>query len=132
LIRDGPAGSLSPGIREPVTPSSSALSLSTAVDRQWGGRQWRGLGVRPVGGLLRLAAGGEDRTMRRLPAPFSMAAPISLAMPLQTSAPATSPPQARGRIARDRRGPRQGPQPEWAETRRQAGLGRAGLFRPAR
>jgi hypothetical protein len=30
-----------------------------------------------------------------------------------------------------RHGPRQGPQPEWAETRRQAGLGRAGLFRPA-
>jgi hypothetical protein len=27
---------------------------------------------------------------------------------------------------------RQGPQPEWAETRREAGLGRAGLFRPAR
>jgi hypothetical protein len=25
-----------------------------------------------------------------------------------------------------------GPSPEWAETRRQAGLGRAGLFRPAR
>ena len=31
-----------------------------------------------------------------------------------------------------RRGARQGPQPEWAETRRQAGLGRAGRFRPAR
>jgi hypothetical protein len=30
------------------------------------------------------------------------------------------------------RGPRQGPKPEWAETRRQAGLGRAGLSRPAR
>jgi hypothetical protein len=36
------------------------------------------------------------------------------------------------RIDDMRRGPRQGPQPEWAETRRQAGLGRAGHFRPAR
>jgi hypothetical protein len=82
FIRDGPAGSLSPGIRTHVTISSSALCLSAAEDRQWGGQQCRGLGVRPVGGLLRLADGGEDRTMRQLPAPFSMAAPISPAMPL--------------------------------------------------
>jgi hypothetical protein len=103
----GRPGASLPGIRTPVTPSSSALCLSAAEDRQWGGRQCRGLGVRPVGRLPRLADRGEDRTMRQLPAPSSIAARISLAMPLQTSAPATSPPPVRGRIARHRRGPRQ-------------------------
>ena len=90
------------------------------------------LGMHPVRSLLRLAGGGEDRTMRQLPAPSSMAAPISPAMRCRRWCERLRRHRCAGALRAVVVVRATGPSPEWAETRRQAGLGRAGLFRPAR